>query len=176
MYRILKLDAELTHAFADFKNVAMELQPEYVCSLADEKKISEQDYAGIYLIEVHTGGKSIDVKEWISALRLEWEHPDFLKKFTANFKEKRIRHHKSLPEWMPLYIGKSKTVGKRVLEHLNLELDKSTFAMKIKARPTMAKRDFRLSTLRLPVRNYSIIAPALESALRDRINPLIGKQ
>lgn len=176
MKRILELDAELTRAFTKFKDIANDLQPEYVCSLADEVTIAEQKYAGIYLIEIHTGDKQADAKEWISALRLEWEHPDFLKRFTANFKKKRIRQHISLPEWMPLYIGKSKAVGKRVLEHINLELDKSTYAMKIKARPTMAGREFRLSTLQLPVVNYGIIAPALESALRDRINPLIGKQ
>ena len=177
MNRILKLDAELTSLFSDFKSVASELNPEYICSLADEAKILEQKYAGIYLIEIHTGENSTDVVEWISELRLQWEHPDFLKKFTANFRKKRIRHHKSLSEWMPLYIGKSKNVGKRVLEHLNLGLDKSTFAMKIKARPTMAQRELRLSTLRLQqVGNYNIIAPALESALRDRINPLVGKQ
>lgn len=176
MNQIHILDAELTRVFKEFQSVASELRPEFVCGLADEEKISKQNYPGLYLIEVHTDSKNIDVKEWISALRLEWEQPEYLRSFTANFKERRIRQHMVLLDWMPLYIGKSKNVGKRVLEHLNLGLEKSTFAMKIKARPKISERKFRLSTLPLPVKNYDIIAPALESALRDRLNPLIGKQ
>lgn len=176
MKTITEIDLLLTDAFADFNDIAKQLQMEYVCCLSDAKTIALQNYEGLYQIDVRTENGPADVKQWISALRLEWEHPDFLKKFTANFKEKRIRQHTTLPEWMPLYIGKSKQVGKRVWEHINLDLTKSTFAMKIKARPTMAARQFRLSTFRLDVKNYNIIAPALESAFRDRINPLIGKQ
>ncbi|MDT8318128.1 MAG: hypothetical protein RQ824_09090 [bacterium] len=77
---------------------------------------------------------------------------------------------------MPLYLGKSKHVGARVLEHINLPLHKTTFALKLKARPTMSTRSFRLHSLQLPVKNYDLIVPALEAALRNRFHPLIGKQ
>lgn len=81
-----------------------------------------------------------------------------------------------LSEWMPVYLGKSKNVARRVLEHINLPLEKTTFALKLKARPAMALRAFRFHALELKVENYDIIAPALESALRNRLHPLIGKQ
>jgi hypothetical protein len=174
--RILELDAKLTPLFADLERITEALEMPLVCALSDEKTISEQVYSGIYRIDVSTTGSSLMVGEWIQTLRTEWEHDDFKKKFTPNFKEKRIAQHKVLPEWMPLYLGKSKNVGARVLEHINLPLHKTTFALKLKARPSMSTRSFRLHTLKLPVKNYDLIVPALEAALRNRFHPLIGKQ
>jgi len=109
-------------------------------------------------------------------LGLSGNTDDFKKKFTPNFKENRIARHVTLPEWLPLYLGKSKKVNTRVMEHINLPLHKSTFALQLKARPGLANRQFRLHTLRLPVKNHDLIAPVIESALRDRFTPLTGKQ
>lgn len=176
MHRLHTLDKQLTTLFSNFEDIAGELDLPVVCSLSDEKKIAEQAYPGIYLIDVSTAGTTCDLASWIETFRLEWEHADFKKKFTPNLKKMRIARHNQLLEWMPLYIGKSKNVGARVLEHINLGLDKTTFALKLKARPTMAKRMFRLHTLELRVSNYDLVVPTLEAALRNRFNPLIGKQ
>lgn len=176
MQRIMDLDTQLSTLFLDFKQVASELRMDDICDLSDEKTISLQSYPGIYRIDVSSADSAVSLSAWIEEFRLEWEHSDFLKKFTPNFKLKRIAQHRHLNEWMPLYLGKSKNVGKRVLEHINLELDKTTFALKLKARPSMKNRIFRLHTLRLPVKNYNLIVPALESALRDEFHPLVGKQ
>lgn len=176
MDRITKLDEQLSELFKGFNAAAKELTMADICDLADEVTIEQQDYPGIYRIDISTAGTGLSVAEWIETLRAEWEHEDFLKKFTPNFKKKRIAQHQQLTDWMPLYLGKSKTVGKRVLEHINLGLEKSTFALKLKARPGMANRKFRLHTLELRVKNYDLIAPALEGALRNHFHPLIGKQ
>ncbi len=176
MNRIAQLDEQLSNLFEGFNAIANDLNMGVICDLADKSKIEQQKYPGIYRIDISTAGTALGVAEWIETLRGEWEHEDFLKKFTPNFKKKRIAEHKQLTEWMPLYLGKSKTVGKRVLEHINLGLEKSTFALKLNARAGMAKRKFRLSTLELRVKNYDLIAPALESALRNRFHPLVGKQ
>ena len=176
MNRIIELDAKLTPLFAELENISNSLIMLPICNLSDEKTISEQVYPGIYRIDVSTAGASVTVEEWIRTLRAEWEHNDFKEKFTPNFKEKRIVQHKTLPEWMPLYLGKSKRVGARVLEHINLPLNKTTFALKLKARPSMSTRSFQLHALRLSVSNYNLIVPALEAALRNRFHPLIGKQ
>ncbi|ENW08420.1 hypothetical protein F934_00007 [Acinetobacter beijerinckii ANC 3835] len=97
-------------------------------------------------------------------------------KNTPNFQKKRINHHVSLAEWMPLYLGKSKNVGKRVLEHINLAINKKTYALKLKARRDMSNYKLRLCAVPIEVQHYDIIVPVLESKLRDRFNPLIGKQ
>lgn len=176
MHRIMDLDRQLSNMFLDFKEIAKALKMNDIFDLADEKTIALQSYPGIYRIDVSTAASLVDLPTWIKEFRLEWEHSDFLKKFTPNFKLKRIAQHHHLREWMPLYLGKSKNVGKRVLEHINLELNKPTFALKLKARPTMEKRIFRLHTMKLPVQNYDLLVPTLESALRDEFHPLIGKQ
>lgn len=147
-----------------------------ICPLSDEMTIARHTYPGIYRIDISTAGGPTEIAAWVDALRHEWEHDDFKKSFTPNLKKKRIAQHSTLLEWMPLYLGKSKKVGPRVLEHINLGLKKTTFALKLKARPGMAVRSFRLHTLELPVQNYDVIAPALEAALRNRYHPLIGKQ
>lgn len=176
MQKILELDQKLSALFADFEGVATELEMPLVCSLSDEDTIAKHLYPGIYRIDVSTSGGPTEISAWVEELRQEWEHEDFKKSFTPNLKKKRIAQHRVLPEWMPLYLGKSKKVGRRVLEHINLGMKKSTFALKLKARPGMAARSFRLHTLALPVQNYDVIAPALETALRNRFHPLIGKQ
>ncbi len=176
MHRVLEIDRQLSALFADFEKMAAELDMPLVCPLSDEPTIAEQNYPGLYRIDVSTAGGPTEVSAWVEALREEWEHEDFRKSFTPNLKKKRIAQHRTLPAWMPLYLGKSKKVGVRVLEHINLELKKTTFALKLKARPSMASRSFRLHTLKLPVKNYDVIAPALEAAMRNRFHPLIGKQ
>lgn len=176
MQRVLEIDSQLSSLFADFDKIAAELEMPLVCSLSDETAIAKLNYSGLYRIDVSTAGGPTEVSAWVDALREEWEHEDFKKSFTPNLKKKRIAQHRTLPEWMPLYLGKSKKVGMRVLEHINLEMKKTTFALKLKARPGMASRNFRLHALELPVKNYDLIVPALETALRNRFNPLIGKQ
>lgn len=178
MKRIIGLDSQLTELFADFDQVACGLKFKNICLLDDLDTVAKQTYAGIYRIDIATDSSTESSRDWIEELRGEWEHEDFKKRFTSNFKKKRIEHHskKPLAKWMPLYVGKSKHIDKRVLEHVSLGLDKNTFALKIAARPSMANRSFRLQTLRCDARNYNLIMPRLESAIREHIHPLIGKQ
>ena len=70
----------------------------------------------------------------------------------------------------------NKKYWKASLEHINIELYEIILSLKLKARPAMVNRKFHLRTLKLPVENYDLIVPTLESALRDRFHPLIGKQ
>lgn len=176
MHRIEKLDTQLISLFSPLNEIAAEIDLPFICDLSDEQKIAEQTYRGIYRIDIQTTGVPRDLDSWIDALRAKWELESFKKSFTPNLKKKRICRHTKLAEWMPLYLGKSENVAKRVLEHLNLSMEKSTYALKLKARPNMAEHVFRLHALELKVKRYDLIAPALEAALRNRFSPLIGKQ
>lgn len=176
MERIEKLDKNLTALFHNFDEISQKLVMPVICHLSDEGVIAEQKYPGIYRIDVNTSGSHIDFKSWVMAFQDDWEHSAIKVKFTPNTKKKRIKCHNTLNEWLPIYLGKSKNVAARVLEHINLGIEKTTFALKLKARANMANRQFRLSALRLQVKNYDLIAPALEKALRNRFNPIIGKQ
>lgn len=179
MNSLQQLDSRLTDLRDAFSQVAQGLAFEYVCSLANEKTIATQTYAGIYLIELRTSGPHRELAPWYDSFKTDWEHPRFKEKFTPNTKKKRIKAHTSLAEWMPLYVGKSKRVASRVWEHINLDLHAKTFALKLAQRPTLKLRDMRLSTINLDkfeVKNYGLVAPALELAMRDRLNPIVGRQ
>lgn len=178
--QILKqVDEQLSQTLGPITDFAASVDLPVICCLSNETEIAKLTYPGVYLIDVQTSGATdnlADLADWIAAFQTDWEHADFKKSFTPNLKKKRIAGHKSLPEWMPLYLGKSKNVAKRVLTHINLPLEKTTFALKLKARPAMARRVLRLHALEVRVKNYDAIVPVLESCLRNRFHPLIGKQ
>ena len=96
--------------------------------------------------------------------------------FYTKLKKKRIVEHSELTEWIPIYIGKSKRIEGRIHEHIFKELHKTTFALKLNARENMENEKFRLKTIKCEIENYNMIVPAIEAQLRNRINPLIGKQ
>ena len=176
MEEIKFIDNDLNPIKERLKDLIDSLEFEFLCALDDEDKISDQSYNGLYLIEVCTKGRHKNLESWISNFVNEWDVPEYKAKFTSTTKKKRIAKHKSLKEWMPLYLGKSSNVGKRILEHINLPMDKRTFALKIKSRSNIEELSFRVSVIRLNVSNYQFIAPPLESGMRDKINPIVGKQ
>ena len=75
-----------------------------------------------------------------------------------------------------MYIGKSKKISSRIHQHIYKEIEKTTFALKLNAREHTKKEIFKLSVIKIPSENYDWIVPTLERSLRDKINPIIGKQ
>lgn len=152
-----------------------------VCQFELNEKLKNIPWAtlansGLYLIEVKNNGNFSVFEEWVNDFKFRWENKDYLRKFTPNFKLKRIKSHTELGEWIPLYIGKSKNIKSRLHEHIYKDLSKTTFAMKLLARQNMKDETFRISVINLEFKNYDSIIPIIENQLRNRINPLIGKQ
>lgn len=170
------IDEELEPIKQRLRELIDSLEFEYLCRLDEEDLIASQSYSGLYLIEVEAKDEYKKLESWISNFVNKWDLPEYKNKFTSTTKKKRIEKHRELKEWMPVYLGKSKNVGKRILEHINLPMDKPTFALKIKERGDMRQSSFRVSVIKLNVKNYQFIAPPLESWMRDRINPIVGKQ
>jgi len=133
-------------------------------------------YPGIYLLEIKNNSTHLSFNEWVDNFKSEWEDEEYLRRFTPNLKKMRIKAHKELNDWIPLYIGKSKNIGSRIHEHIYKELEKTTFALKLMARRNLRNETFRLKTIKIEVENYDAIVPRIEWQLRNRINPIIGKQ
>ncbi|MCT4580101.1 MAG: hypothetical protein N4A35_01680 [Flavobacteriales bacterium] len=133
-------------------------------------------FSGIYLIEIKNNKQFDTYEEWIENFKRQWEDERYLRKFTPNLKKMRIKAHSELKEWMPIYIGKSKNIGSRIHGHIYKELHKTTFALKLMARENLHDHIFRLKVCKVTVKNYDAIVPRIEWQLRNRINPLIGKQ
>lgn len=176
MNRILEIDKVLTEKLAGFIKIAESLSFDVIGDIRNEDLINEHDYSGVYLIEVENNTSFNDFQSWFYQFQSAWELPEYKKCWTPNSKKKRIDKHTALGQWVPLYIGKSKRVSKRLLTHLNLKLEQPTTSLKLKARTNMNSLNFRFSTIKVDVKNYDIIMPMLEKTLREQINPILGRQ
>jgi hypothetical protein len=133
-------------------------------------------HKGIYLFEIKNDNRFTDFSSWIDDFKAGWESDEYKRNFTPNIKKIRINAHKELNEWIPIYIGKSRNIGSRIHGHIYKELHKTTFALKLMARTNLKDQTFRLKTIQIDVHNYDTIVPKIEWQLRNRINPIIGKQ
>lgn len=178
MHRIRAPDAELTRVFANFHALTTTLNLVEVCELCDEETIAQQDYSGIYRIDIHTGAAHSSFNAWYEWFLKEWVTDAYERKHVPNPRKKRLAAHidHPLPQWLRIYLGRSRNIAGRVLGHLHLKLDQPTNALKLRARINMANQRFRLSTLRIDVEKYDLIMPQVESSLRNVFSPILGRQ
>ncbi len=127
--------------------------------------------SGLYLFETKKDSAE-EISEWISNLWIEK-----VIKFTPSIKKKRIIANAN-NEWIELYLGKCNNVHKRIIEHIFLEGHKQTYALKLKARiKNLEKQQFRIKWFCFgQINEYHTISSILESEIRKRINPIIGRQ
>lgn len=125
------------------------------------------NYSGIYFIELKNNKKFDTFNLWVDEFKKGWENEKYLRKFAPNLKKKRVIQHKELNDWSPIYIGKSKNIRSRVSEHIYLDLHRNTFALKLFARDNLREDNFRLSTLRIDVKNYDLIVPVIEKKIEE---------
>lgn len=178
---IKTIDQEITKQLEFIKRYTEDLYLTEICQFELNEKLENipwkiLSHSGLYLIEVKNNDNFPVFEEWVNDFKFRWEDKDYLRKFTPNFKLKRIKAHTKLEEWIPLYIGKSKNIKSRLHGHIYKDLNKTTFAMKLLARENMKHETFRISVINLELKNYDSIIPVIENQLRNRINPLIGKQ
>lgn len=158
-----------------FKEVAVFELNDLTDAISEEK----HHYPGIYLFEIKANFLEKSCDGWLDGFTSLWLNQEEPLAWVPGIKQVRINAHKKtgkLSEWMPLYIGKSRNVGKRISEHILKEREKTTFAMKLKIRKTLHGLSFRVKTLKLDVNNYDVIAPHLERFFREKWHPIVGKQ
>lgn len=178
---IEQIDKEITEQLELLKEKVKLIDLDEICEFKldeAESKIpwNELKFKGIYLIEIKNTNEFDSFDLWIKDFKNEWEGDKYKYKFTPNTKKIRIKAHKELKDWIPIYIGKSRNIESRVYGHLYKELHKTTFALKLLARENLINHTFRLKVLKVDVHNYDAIVPKIEWQLRNRINPIIGKQ
>lgn len=157
----------------DFKeNLLFQLNPN-----VNLVKFQELNFPGIYLFEIKNENK-IPFHIWYHNFENLWRHEDFEKKFVPNTKKKRVDKFTTeyAYEWIPIYLGKSKCIAKRIKEHMDLDLERPTSALKLLSRKNLFGLYFRVSSIRINVKNYDVIVPKFENAFRDKINPILGRQ
>ncbi|MDD2661309.1 MAG: hypothetical protein PHY54_16790 [Methylococcales bacterium] len=90
MDKIKKIDDELTAIFNGFGAIADDVVFTEICELSDKDKIREQNYPGIYKIDIKNDGNHPDFQSWIGEFIPLWEHEDYKKKFTPNSKKNAL--------------------------------------------------------------------------------------
>lgn len=175
------IDKEIEKQLNLLKEKIENIQFQKVCEFKlNEEKINTfldgLNYHGVYLLEVKNEGGHKNFNSWFNNFEKFWNNEEYIKKKSPKIIKSRVKMHKDLKDWIPIYIGKSKEVGKRLKEHIFLELNKTTYALKLKERTNLNNFTFRIQTIRVDVKNYDTIMPVVESELRNKICPIIGKQ
>lgn len=181
MNQLERIDVKLKVLNSELISLANSIEIEQICEFNMENcgaAIPWNDivFSGVYLIEIKNDSKFSDFASWLSNFREEWEDPKYKTHFVSNLRKVRIAKHSELKEWIPIYIGKSKQIASRVHQHIYKELGKPTFALKLNSRENMKKYTFRLSAINVASENYDWVMPVFEKTLRDKINPIIGRQ
>jgi len=174
------IDAQLSNQLYALNSLILtyEFQSQFEFALSHELDLgwlNQFSYSGIYMIEI-SADIQLPVKEWLRDFQVDWEYEQFLKKSVPSLKKVRIQAHTTQRDWIPLYLGKSRKISHRLKEHICLGLEKPTFALKLLERKNLHGRNFRISTIKLDVVNYDLIVPYFESALRNSLNPILGRQ
>jgi len=81
-------------------------------------------------------------------------------------------------DYIPFYLGKRTDLKDRLSQHIFGKATSKTYSLKLQSRPAViADVEFRFGFLPIPVHEDGYFCVGLlEHALRDRINPIIGKQ
>ncbi|MGE4347799.1 MAG: GIY-YIG nuclease family protein [Flavobacteriaceae bacterium] len=166
----------------NFKKILEEIQSEVDKINLDEMplcefKLSEYEKLdtfssttkeGIYIFYIQK--KSLDkFKENWNSAKIEKASPTIMNGRIESYEEKE-------EEWIPLYIGKSKTIKKRITEHITLKKESTTSSMKLQERKEFENDMFAVRIIPLKTDYYDIIAHYIESVLRDKIKPIVGKK
>ena len=181
MEKLNMLDLKLTEIQKELNDILENIDFEFICEFNMENCESNIPWnlitnPGIYFLEIKNNKRFETFTDWINDFKKEWEDPKYKWRFVPNLKQKRIQMHTELKEWIPIYIGKSHNIKDRIHQHIYKELEQNTFALKLKARENMKNETFRLSMIKLEIKNYDWIVPKFENKLRNKYNPLIGKQ
>jgi len=138
------------------------------------------DSAGIYLFWAKFANYGKDLSDfqnkWKSAKESISYYPQFNKKRALQ----TIKQYKS-NQYLPFYLGKSENIRSRVKQHIFLDGNKTTYALKLKAicekQKSIGQILFFVSQLSFPFSNESyFLLNIVETELRNKLNPIIGEQ
>ena len=81
-------------------------------------------------------------------------------------------------KYIPFYLGKSEKIHGRVLCHLDTTLDKTVYALKLRARYDMLKNiNFKIGYVQFDIPDDSYFCiELLEKEVRKVLRPIVGKQ
>jgi hypothetical protein len=169
-------DKRLSEINREVIKIARSVEFQQPIPLEEEEELKKYQHPGLYFIEVRSSNGHT-LKDWIEKFEIYWMTSGEIIANTPKIYPKRINKQTQLLEWMPLYLGKSKNISERLMQHKNLRADSRTFALKLAARKNiLLDYKFRVKILKIKVDNYDYIVTTLEHELRNQLNPICGRQ
>ncbi|MEY3786467.1 MAG: hypothetical protein RLZ75_672 [Pseudomonadota bacterium] len=152
-------------------------------NVGNEVKVSiPYSGSGIYVIWADLSNWGESEKPWnilLSDFLDCWDKPEEISYFPkSNRTRVKLADYHEKNVWIPFYIGKSENVANRIEQHLYLDPKKSTYALKLNHRIGLLKGvtfDITWIPLETTKETYFLVAQ-VESILREKIAPIIGKQ
>lgn len=159
-------------------------------SIADIKSINLNKYnkiSGIYYFQVKFEDdfeKYNNKKSLIDKVATEWEYGNsgnYPKINKERMSTRDINSYKNR-KWIPFYLGKSKELDKRLEEHLTgAEKGESTYKLNLQnnTNELFKNAKYRVKIIEieeLKEDKYYWVLTRIESELREKLNPICGKQ
>jgi hypothetical protein len=131
---------------------------------------------GIYLFQICLN-HGTDISEFKNDFEQNWKIDKSPQIIVSRFKITETG------TWYPLYIGKAEKLSNRIYEHCFQDKNKPTYGLKLKHRTELLdKVKIRYSYYKVADKEnpnkkaIQFVMTNLESAIRDKLNPWIGKQ
>lgn len=162
----------------DKEEILVEILDSFERSRIDHSgEVDIPDQFGIYAFFI----KPNKVYQDCDSLKDVWNIENFRK--YPRVVKKRFGECEAVDGWFPFYIGKSEKLGSRIKEHLTHDSQHATYGLKLKERTEfLENNEIEVGYWSLPEMEgvpreiKQFIITYLESRLRDRMKPWIGKQ
>lgn len=148
--------------------------------LSDVPLLNMEEGKGIYYFEVKFPFNTFEELEKFGS---KWGLPRGKKveKNMPRYFTKRAEKHKVAVKkgyFIPFYLGKQNKIKERVANHINCPSTSTTFSLKLKQRPDLiSELKFRIGYSIFNINNNGYFCIELiEKAIRNKLNPIIGKQ
>lgn len=151
-----------------------------------DKFIEYKDKGGIYYLQIKFNDyfNTLTSKSKIFVfLASEWKKderkniPNIIQKRQVKYEIKQLKSN----DWIPFYIGKSKKFENRMEEHFNKDSSCETYGLKLNCvnDTFFSNCSYRMKFMDMPYLTqdeYYWSVENIESKLRDKFNPICGKQ
>lgn len=138
--------------------------------------------SGIYMFWANFSEWNKSNKPWdalLSEFLDNWDKPEEnISYFPKSNRKRSILGNYDINDFVPFYLGKSKNLADRVNQHLYLEPNKRTYALKLNHRCDLLRGIiFEINWLPLETtKSTYFLVDKVESILREHFMPIVGKQ
>lgn len=151
-----------------------------------EKKEKDENGSGIYIFWANFSNwhraENSKLKERLNDFSKIWDEPQkenikYSPRSNKGNIEYWVKKNHSLGKKLPFYVGKSEKLWSRVAQHIKLEGEKSTYALKLKARKNMLS-GIKFNVVLLPLHTEKegyFLVGLVEKMIRKKLRPIIGK-